>query len=285
MKKTNEQWTTVIKPRYSLWEVNVREWWQYRDLIWLLVKRNFVVLYKQTILGPAWAIIQPLLTTLIFTVVFGNIANLPTDDMPPFLFYMCGNVAWTYFQSCLTGTSQTFIGNAKVFEKVYFPRMVMPISTVLTNMITFFIQFALFLVLMVYFLLAPGSVIHPNPGLILLTIPALVQMAVLGLGFGIIISALTTKYRDLQMLVSFGVQLWMYATPVAYASSMIPEQYYFVYMLNPMSPIIELFRSAYLGVNSFEPVTYCISVMTTLVVLVVGILLFNKIEKNFIDTV
>ncbi|WP_417019038.1 ABC transporter permease [Anaerotruncus massiliensis (ex Liu et al. 2021)] len=284
-QRKNEKWDTIIRPRKGWFDIDFKELIRYRDLIILMVKRNFTVMYKQTILGPAWVIIQPLMTTLIFTVVFGNIAGLPTDGLPKFLFYMAGNITWQFFASCLTNTSQTFTSNRQLFGKVYFPRLCMPFSTVLTQLINFGVQFLIFLAFVVFYAVQPNSAVQPNGRLILFTPLLLLQLGILGLGFGIIISALTTKYRDLQMLVSFGVQLWMYATPVAYASSMIPEQYYFVYMLNPMSPIIELFRSAYLGVNSFDPVTYCISVMTTLVVLVVGILLFNKIEKNFIDTV
>ena len=218
-------WTTVIRARRGWFDLRLGEVARYRDLILLLVKRDFTVMYKQTILGPAWAIIQPLLTTVIFTVVFGNIAALPTDSMPPFLFYMCGNIAWHYFSGCLTNTSITFAKNAKLFGKVYFPRLCMPISTVLSQLINFSIQFGLFLIFLIYYATKPNPVVHPNWQLILLTPLMLVQMAMLSLGFGIIVSALTTKYRDLAMLVEFGVHLWMYATPVTYPASMILDKY------------------------------------------------------------
>ena len=279
------EWTTVIEAKNNWLDLNVREWWRYRDLILLFVKRNFTVVYKQTILGPLWAILQPLLTTVIFTVVFGGIAKLPTDGVPPFLFYMCGNVAWNYFASCLNGTSKTFIDNSRVFGKVYFPRMAVPIATVLTNLITFLIQFVFFLCFLAYYATRPDSGIRVDWPLAALCLVGLAQMAMLGLGFGVIVSALTTKYRDLQMLVSFGVQLWLYATPVTYASTMIPAKYLALYRLNPMTPVIELFRAAFLGAGSFDPVSYAISLGTTVLVLLVGLVLFNRIEKTFMDTV
>ena len=281
-------WTTVIRARRGWFDLRLGELARYRDLILLLVKRDFTVMYKQTILGPAWAIIQPLLTTVIFTVVFGNIAALPTDSMPPFLFYMCGNIAWHYFSGCLTNTSITFAKNAKLFGKVYFPRLCMPISTVLSQLINFSIQFGLFLIFLVYYATKPNPVVHPNWQLILLTPLMLVQMAMLSLGFGIIVSALTTKYRDLAMLVEFGVHLWMYATPVTYPASMILDKYprlMGLYMLNPMTPVIELFRAAYLGVKGFNFI-YCIpAAVITVVVLVLGVILFSRTEKTFMDTV
>lgn len=279
----NETAMTEIKPKRGLFEFNLKEIWKYRDLILLFVKRNFTTQYKQTILGPAWAIIQPLLTTIVFTVVFGGIAGLPTDGIPTFIFYMCGNICWQYFSTNLTVTSTTFVSNSAIFGKVYFPRLVIPISTVITHLISFAIQMALFLVFWVIYLIK-GSAISPN--LYLLLLPALLlEMAMLSLGFGIMISALTTKYRDLAMLVSFGVQLWMYATPVAYASSLIPEKWMWLYMLNPMTPIIETFRYGFLGAGSFNLVYYLISWGITFVVLFIGVLLFNKVEKTFMDTV
>ena len=287
-KENSGNWTTVIRPRRGWLDLHLGELVRYRDLILLLVKRDFTVVYKQTILGPAWAVIQPILTTLIFTVVFGNIASLPTDSMPPFLFYMCGSVAWQYFAGCLNNTSNTFARNARLFGKVYFPRLCMPIATVLSQLITFSIQFALFLVFLVYYGTRPNPVVHPNLQLILLTPLLLMQMAMLGLGFGIIVSALTTKYRDLAMLVSFGVHLWMYATPVTYPASMILSKYprlMGLYMLNPMTPVIELFRAAYLGVPGFD-FRYCWpSLLITLAVLALGVLLFSHTEKTFMDTV
>ena len=283
-KETHGGWTTVIRPRRGWFDLRLRELVSYRDLILLLVKRDFTVLYKQTILGPAWALIQPLLTTLIFTVVFGNIASLPTDGMPSFLFYMCGNVAWQYFAGCLN----TFARNSRLFGKVYFPRLCMPIATVLSQLINFAVQFALFLCFLLYYATRPGTAVHPQLGLILFTPLLLLQMAMLGLGFGIIVSALTTKYRDLAMLVGFGVQLWMYATPVAYPASMIMTKYPHLlglYMLNPMTPVIELFRAAYLGVEGFELQYIWPSAAITLAVLFVGVVLFSRTEKTFMDTV
>ena len=220
-QRPGERWDTVIRPRKGWFDMDLKGLIRYRDLILLMVKRNFTVLYKQTVLGPAWVVIQPLMTTLVFTVVFGNIAGLPTDGMPKFLFYMAGSIMWTYFSSCLTTTSSTFITNRTLFGKVYFPRLCLPISTVITQLINFLVQFVLFIGFVVYYALQPDPVVTPNWALILLTPLMLVQLGILGLGFGVIISALTTKYRDLQMLVTFGVHLWMYATPVTYSTSLI----------------------------------------------------------------
>lgn len=282
------KWDTTIRPKKGWFQIDLRELWRYRDLILLMVKRDFKVFYKQTILGPAWVVLQPLFTTLVFTVIFGNVARLPTDGMPSFLFYMAGNIAWQYFSSCLIQTSNTFVQNSKLFGKVYFPRMVMPVATVMTKLIDFLVQFALFLVFLVIYAVKPDSPVMPNWQLILLTPVMLLQMAMLGLGFGIIVSALTTKYRDLAMLVSFGVHLWMYATPVAYSSSLIYQNYPSlakILMLNPMTPVIELFRSAYLGVEITCAPYIWISWVTTFVVLFVGIVLFTRIERTFMDTV
>lgn len=279
----NNSYHVEIQPKRGLFEVDVKEIWNYRDLILLFVKRTFVSQYKQTILGPAWAVIQPLLTTIVFTVVFGGIANLPTDGIPNFLFYMCGTICWNYFSNNVTVTSTTFVSNAAIFGKVYFPRLVLPISTVLTNLISFVIQLVTFLIFWMVYLFS-GNSIHPNEGLLLIPL-LLLQMAMLSLGFGIIISALTTKYRDLAMLVSFGVQLWMYATPVAYSSTLIPQKWIGLYMLNPMTPIIETFRYAFLGVGTINTMYSLISWGITILVLVVGVLLFNKVEKTFMDTV
>jgi len=287
-KQKNAQWDTVIKPRSGWLDLHLRECWKYRDLILLFVKRNFIIVYKQTILGPAWAIIQPLLTTLIFTVVFGGIAGLPTDGIPQFLFYMCGNIAWHYFAGSLTDVSVTFSKNSKIFGKVYFPRLVMPIATVLTQLINFAIQYAFFLIFLVYYANVPGTAVHPNMGLILLTPLMLLHMALLALGVGVMISALTTKYRDLAMLISFGVQLWMYGTPVTYPASMIAEnfpQLTSLYFINPMASVIELFREAYLGAGSFQIEYYLLSVVITLALLFAGLVLFSRTEKTFMDTV
>ena len=282
------EWTTRIRPRTGWFDINLRELWQYRDLIWMLIKRDFTLIYKQTILGPAWVVIQPLLTTVIFTVVFGNIAGLPTDGMPKFLFYMGGNIAWQYFANCLNATSSTFITNRNIFGKVYFPRMCMPLSTVFSRLINFGVQFALFAVFVVYYMLQPDSAVQPDWQLILLTPLMLLQLAMLGLGFGMIVSSMTTKYRDLQLLVSFGVQLWMYATPVTYPASMIAEKFpqlLGVYMLNPLTPLIELFRAAYLGSQSYYLNYYWLSIAMTVLIFGLGVVLFSRVEKTFMDTV
>jgi len=281
--KTNKSYQVEIVPKRGLFEIDWKEIWHYRDLILLFVRRTFVSQYKQTILGPAWAVIQPLLTTLVFTVVFGGLAGLPTDGVPGFLFYMCGTICWNYFSGNITVTSNTFVANAAIFGKVYFPRLVLPISTVLTNLISFSIQLITFLIFWAVYW-AKGTAVCPNWFLLMLPL-LLLQMAMLSLGFGIIISALTTKYRDLTMLVSFGVQLWMYATPVAYSSSLIPEKWLGLYMLNPMTPIIEMFRCGFLGTGAVNMPYYLISWFVTILILGIGVLLFNKVEKTFMDTV
>ena len=282
------KWDSTIRPNKGWFDIDLKELYRYRDLILLFVKRNFKVFYKQTILGPAWVVLQPLLTTIVFNVIFGSIAGLPTDGVPSFLFYMAGNIAWQYFSSCLTETSNTFIKNRQIFGKVYFPRLIMPISTVFTQLINFAVQFAMFIVFLVIFGLRSGGAVSPNWSLMLLTPVMILQMAMLGLGFGIIVSALTTKYRDLAMLVSFGVHLWMYATPVAYSSSLIFDnfpQLAGLYMLNPMTPVIELFRAAFLGAEITSLSYWGVSWITTAAVLVLGIMLFTKIERTFVDTV
>lgn len=279
---SKENFSTVIVPKTGWFDIHLQELFRYRDLIWLFVRRNFVSQYKQTILGPIWAVVQPLLTTVVFTVIFGNIAGLAADGVPSFLFFLSGNVAWQYFSNCLTATANTFTGNAGILGKVYFPRLVMPISTVLTNLISFAIQFALFLVFLIWYWLR-GAV---QPNFYMLLFPVLiVHMAMLSLGTGIIISALTTKYRDLKMLVTFGVQLWMYATPVAYDIGIIPEGFMNLYMLNPMTPVINAFRCAFLGLGTFEPGYYLLSWGITLVILFLGVMLFSRVEKTFMDTV
>ena len=278
-----ENWTTVIKPKTGWFDINLKELIQYKDLIVMFVKRDFKTMYKQTILGPLWIIINPLLTTLMFTVVFGNIANISTDGMPQIVFYMLGTTVWTYFSSCLTKTSSTFTGNAAIFGKVYFPRLVTPISTVISGLINFGVQFLMFLGFMAYFMIK-GSPIEPNLW-ILITPLLLVQLAALALGFGIIISSMTTKYRDLAVLVTFGVQLWMYATPVVYPASQIGGKLKTLMMLNPVSPIVESFRYAFLGSGSIPWNYLGISVVTTLVVLFAGVVLFSRVEKTFMDTV
>lgn len=278
-----EKWTTVLQPKKKWLDLNIRELFSYKDLIFLFVKRNYVTKYKQTILGPLWLVISPLLTTLMFVLVFGNIAGLSTDGAPQMAFYMAGNLVWAYFAYCVNQTSNTFVQNAGVFGKVYFPRMVVPISTVLTGLLDFFIQFLLLGIILVIYAIS-GTAIAINVWA--LTTPILVlQLALFGLGVGIIVSSLTTKYRDLTILVTFGVQLWMYASPVVYAIGQIPERYHFLYLLNPVAPIITIFRYAFLGTGYVPLLSWGISWITTLVVVTIGLLLFNRIEKTFMDTV
>lgn len=285
MTRSNDesQWTIVIQPRRGWFAINFVDLWRYRDLIMLFVRRDFVANYKQTILGPLWFLLQPLLTTVVFTVIFGKIARIPTDGLPQVLFYLGGIVAWNYFSTCLTKTADTFVANAGIFGKVYFPRLAIPVSVVITNLITFCIQFGLFLLVMLYYFFA-GSVIQPNLW-ILLTPLLLLQMAALGLGVGILVSSMTTKYRDLNFLVGFGVQLWMYATPVVYPMSQIPGKWQWVYLLNPMATVIETFRFAFLGAGTIDLVRLLASAGITIAILVSGIILFSRVEKNFMDTV
>lgn len=278
-----KKFQTVIEPKNKLLDLKIKEVWDYRDLVMLFVRRTFVAQYKQTILGPAWAIIQPLFTTVIFTFVFGNLAGLAPSGVPTFIFYLCGSIAWTYFSGCLTATSTTFTANASIMGKVYFPRLVMPISTVISQLIAFAIQAVFFIAFLVYYYVI-GADVYPNI-YILLTPVFILQLALLGLGFGIIISALTTKYRDLAMLVSFGTQIWMYLTPVAYDIGIIPERLMNIYMLNPVTPIICILRYAFLGIGELQLEYYMMSWVVTILVVFVGIIMFNKVEKTFMDTV
>ncbi len=276
-------WTMVMRPKRNLLEIDLKEIWRYRDLIALFVKRDFVAKYKQTILGPLWFIIQPLLTTLMFTVVFGKIAGIPTEGLPNILFYLAGIVGWNYFATCLNETSTTFVTNASIFGKVYFPRLTLPISIVLSSLITFAIQFVFLLAFILYYWLSSVEIrIGPD----ILLVPLLVMMiAGLGLGVGIIISSLTTKYRDLIHLIKFGVQLWMYATPIIYPLSEIPEKYKMYVLANPMTPIIETFKTVMLGVGTVNYLHLLYSAGFTVVIVSLGIIVFNKVEKNFMDTV
>ena len=279
-----EQWDLIIRPKSKLLDVNLKEVWQYRDLMWMFIKRDFAAQYKQTILGPLWHFIQPLFTTFIFVVVFSKIAAISTDGLPPLLFYLSGITIWNYFSSCLIATSSTFVSNAYIFGKVYFPRLVMPISVVLSNMVKFGIQLLLLLGVMVWYAIDGVSVqLSTN----LLYIPLLLlMMAGIGLGLGIIISSLTTKYRDFTVLVTFGVQLLMYATPVVYPMSVVENmQLKFWLSLNPLVPIVEAFRYALLGVGSFESLHLLYSAAFICIVLVIGLLIFGKVEKTFMDTV
>ncbi|MBO4733757.1 MAG: ABC transporter permease [Clostridia bacterium] len=279
-----KQWTAVIRPKNNLLDLKLKEVWKYRDLIKLFVARDFKTRYKQTLLGPLWFIIQPLLTTVIFNFVFKGIAGLSTEGVPAFLFYLAGNVPWLYFASCITNTSNTFVNNSAVFGKVYFPRLTAPISTVITALINFFIQFVMFLLFWLYYYFLRGASIHINWAAALTPV-LILQLAILGMGFGIIISSLTTKYRDLQVLVGFGVSLWMFATPVIYASSALNDSTYRMLMLNPVSPIIEILRYGWLGAGRISLAYWGISWISTVLVLFIGIIIFNRVEKTFMDTV
>jgi len=280
---TDSDWDLIITPRKKWYDLQLRDVWHYRDLIGMFVRRDFVSRYKQTILGPLWFLIQPFLTSVVFVVVFGNIANLPTDGLPQMLFYMSGNVLWNYFSGCLTGTSTTFTSNAHLFGKVYFPRLVTPISIIISNLITFAIQFLFFLSFFAYFLLRSADIRVTSWAL---TLPLLILlMAGLGLGFGIIISSLTTKYRDLQQLVGFGVSLLMYVTPVIYPISSIPEKLRWIAEINPITPIIETFRAGFLGAGNATWLGLGYSAAFMLVVMFIGVVIFNRVEKTFIDTV
>lgn len=279
-----------IVPRHRIFDLHLKETFQYRDLIFLLVKRDFTALYKQTILGPLWAIIQPLLTTVVFTIVFGNLAQLTTADaagefaIPAFLFYMSGNICWSYFSTTLNTTSNTFLANRAVMGRVYYPRLVAPIAAAFSRLISFCIQFAMFVVIWVFYLFRGGSSIRVTPMLLLVPLVVL-QMMILSVGCGIIISSVTTKYRDLAMLVGFGLQLWQYASPVAYGLQLIPERYMTLYMLNPVTPIITTFRYAMFGFGYFDLRHYMIGWGISLLLFLTGLILFSRIERTFLDTI
>lgn len=275
-------WTTIIRPKTKLLDLKLGELWRYRDLIILFVKRDFKTFYKQTILGPLWIIINPLLTTMMQVLVFGNIAGLSTDGTPQFIFYLSGNAIWLYFSGCFTKTANTFVNNAAVFGKVYFPRLVTPISVTISGLVTFAVQFAILAISLIYYYI--NRILTPNLYILLLPL-LLLELAMLSLGCGIIISALTTKYRDLSILVTFGVQLWMYGSAIVFPVSALPAQLADIIMLNPVVPIVETFRYAVTG-NGSIPLTYLlISIIETGSILFVGIIIFNRVEKTFMDTV
>ncbi len=283
VKIQSEDWNLIIKGHTSLFDVKFKDLWHYRDLLFLFVKRDFISFYKQTVLGPLWFFIQPLFTTLVFTFVFGNLAKISTDGLPQQLFYLSGITAWNYFSDCLTKTSTVFRDNASIFGKVYFPRLIMPLSIVVSNLVRFVVQLVLLVIMMVYYAMIGANF---QVTYAILFFPFLViLMALLGLGLGLIITAMTTKYRDLAFLVTFGVQLLMYGTTVIYPLSAAPEKYKFIIELNPMTGIIEAFRYAFLGKGEFTTWSICYSVVVTLIVLFLGIIIFNKTEKNFVDTI
>jgi lipopolysaccharide transport system permease protein len=280
---SHDEWDLILRPKRSWWDLRLGALWRYRDLIWLFVWRDFVSIYKQTILGPLWYFIQPVLTTVVFTFIFGGIAHLATDGLPSFLFYLAGNTIWTYFSMCLTNTSLTFASNAYIFGKVYFPRLVIPVAITISSLISFGIRLLLLVGFMIYFMVT-GASIHPNWMILLLPILLLI-MGGLGLGSGIIVSSLTIKYRDLQQLVSFGVQLLMFATPVIYPLSSVKGLLRWVVLLNPLTPLVETFRLAFLGAGTFNPFYLLYSLIFMLVVFLGGVLLFNHVETTFMDTI
>ena len=276
-------WTEEIKAESSLFAINFREIWHYRDLLFMLVKRDFITFYKQTILGPLWFIVQPLLTTLIFVILFGNIAKLSTDGIPQLAFYLAGITIWNYFSESLTKTSSVFTANASIFGKVYFPRLIMPLSIVASSLLKFAVQFALFILVVLYYTFVAQSI---QPNLWILFTPVLILlMALFALGVGMIFSSLTTKYKDLTFLLAFGIQLFMYITPVVYPSSALPEKFQILAKINPLSSIFECFRYAYLGTGTFTIVDLLISTLVIVFLFFTGVLVFNKVEKSFMDTV
>ena len=284
------QYKTIITSQHRLFDLHIRETFRYRDLIVLFVKRDFTAMYKQTILGPLWAVIQPLLTTVVFTIIFGRLAKLTTADapgdlmIPGFLFYMAGNICWGYFSATVSSVSGVFLNNRHIMGKVYFPRLVGPVSTACSKLISFGIQFVLMLVILLIFILNGNSGVRITP--LLLLIPLLVlHMMVLSVGCGIIISSVTTKYRDLAMLVSFGLQLWQYASPVAYGLELIPEQYRGLYLLNPVTSILTAFRYALFGTGFFSLKYYLISWLVSGGLFLIGLILFSRIERTFMDTI
>ena len=286
---TEQQWSTVIRPRSGWFDIDLKELWQYRDLVTMFVKRSFTTLYKQTVLGPAWILINPLITTVIFTVVFGGIAGLAEEGVPSFLFYMAGNAIWSFFSSCVSGTANTFVSNASLFGKVYFPRLTMPISQVLIALVNLGIQMLMFFIFWVWFYFFGQEYGTVSMSIWVLALPAvLLLVMVLGLGVGIIVSSLTTKYRDLAIVVGFGVQLWMYATPVVYSMSEIAAnspRLLTLMRLNPMTEPVLVFRYALLGCGEISPLWLLYSAVFSLVMLAVGVVLFSRVEKTFMDTV
>ena len=285
MVEKEQGWTTEIRPKDKLLSVDFKEIWRYRDLMMLFVKRNIITQYKQTILGPLWYVIQPLMTTVMYMVVFGGIAKISTDGLPQPLFYLAGISFWQYFSDCLTKTSNTFVNNASIFGKVYFPRLVTPLSDVISNLVRFGIQFALFLIVYLYYFIFTDANIQPNLYALLFPI-LIIMLAGLALGFGILFSSMTTKYRDLQLLLSFFVSLWMYATPVIYPLSTITNDTLRIVMqLNPLTGIVEFFKYGMLGVGNHEWWMLGYSFGFMVVLLAIGIVVFNKVQKSFMDTV
>ncbi|WP_242696225.1 ABC transporter permease [Longitalea luteola] len=281
--KEKQHWDLEIKPHTNIFNLHLKDVWNYRDLLILLVRRDFISFYKQTIFGPLWFFIQPIFTTIIYTLIFSRLAGISTEDAPAPLFYLTGTVAWNYFAECLTKTSTVFRDNANIFGKVYFPRLIMPLSIVMSNLVKFGVQLLLFILVMVWYIIK-GENVHPNEYLLLFPVIVLL-LALQGLGFGLIVTALTTKYRDLAFLITFGIQLAMYATPVIYPLSAAPQQFKEIIALNPLSGLIEAFRYGFLGTGHFYPGYFYYSVCFSIIVVLAGLIIFNKTEKNFVDTV
>lgn len=286
MNSPQENWDIVIKPRGRKFTLNLKELWQYRDLLQMYVRRDIVTMYKQTILGPLWFLIQPIFTTVMYMFVFGGIANISTDGLPQMLFYLSGILCWSYFSECMNRSSSTFSGNAGVFSKVYFPRLVVPISGLISNLVKLVIQLLLFLAIYIYFY-NNGANIHITKHILLFPV-LILMLAGLGFGFGIIISSLTTKYRDLSILFGFVVQLWMYATPIVYPLSIMKENYanyMWIIQLNPLTSIVEASRYAFMGVGTFSWASLSYSFVFTIIIVLIGTVTFNKVERSFIDVV
>ena len=286
----DQRFKTHISSEHRIFDLHIRETLQYRDLIFLFVKRNFTAQYKQTILGPLWAIIQPLLTTAVFTIVFGNLARLTTADIPGdyaipgFLFYMSSNICWGYFSSTLHATSNTFLDNRGTMGKVYYPRLVAPISTAISRLVSFGIQFAMLTVFWLFFVIRGGTNIRITPWLLMIPL-LIIQLMIMAIGFGIIISSVTTKYRDLAMLVGFGLELWRYGSPIAYGLQLVPDKYLGLYLLNPVTPILSTFRYAVFGFGYFDISYYVISWIISILVFLIGLIMFSRIERTFMDTI
>jgi len=278
-----EKWDNIIISKRSLFELQLGEVWNYRDLIWLFFRRDFVSTYKQTILGPLWFVIQPLASTFMYTLVFGQIAKLPTQGLPPFIFYMSGIILWGLFSSCLMKCSSVFSANAAIFSKVYFPRLTVPISSVMTAVLTFLIQMAVFIAFMIYFV-ARGNDIKPGVGILIAPLITL-EVCLLGIGFGCIISSLTTRYRDLQMALGFGMQLWMYGSCIFYSRSSVPPNLLWILNLNPLVPLVENFRNAFLGSGAVKYGEVILSSIVSISVFLVGAIIFHQVEKDFTDTI
>ena len=282
-KVDTQSWDDIIKPVHGWFNINIKEIFKYRDLIFLFVRRDFVIFYKQTILGPLWYVIQPLLNTLVFTIIFGKVAKIPTDGIPPFIFYLSGTIVWGYFSASLNQSGKTFVANAGIFGKVYFPRIIVPISIAITAVLQFIVQFVIFLAFFIYFWYSGTDI---NPSILVLTTPLIVLHAgFLSIGVGLIISAATAKYRDLSFALGFLVQLWMYLTPVVYPLSEVPEKFKILILLNPMTAVVESFRGAFLGVSSLSYEGVLMSIVATVLLFIAGIIIFSRVEKTFMDTV